>query len=73
MMPGQSLAGLTARVLEALDPILTGERPAMIVVRTDRQTATVPSSKSMCSHRSARASSVRIPVVKDSTTYALVR
>lgn len=41
--------------------------------RTDRQTATVPSSKSMCSHRSARASSVRIPVVKDSTTYALVR
>ena len=48
------------------------------LARTDRHTATLAgrggtlsgSPKSTCSHRSARASSVRTPVHSDSITYA---
>src|SRR6266516_6544938 len=40
------------------------------LARTDRQTATVPASRSTSDHNRARASSVRTPVSKDSTTYA---
>ena len=51
------------------------------LARTDRHTATLAgrggtlagSPKSTCSHRSARASSVRTPVHSDSITYAWVR
>ena len=38
MLPGQTLAGITARVLTALDPILQREPPAMAVVQGDTTT-----------------------------------
>src|SRR5215831_1933626 len=38
MSPGQTLARITARVLEALDPILEQTRPAMVVVQGDTST-----------------------------------
>jgi len=38
MQPGQTLASLTARALEALDPVLVVENPAMVVVQGDTTT-----------------------------------
>src|SRR5579871_1473593 len=38
MTPGQSLAQTTARVLEALDPLLAEIRPAMAIVQGDTTT-----------------------------------
>jgi len=38
MTPGQTLAGLTARVLTALDPLLFDTRPDMVVVQGDTTT-----------------------------------
>ena len=38
MQPGQTLAGITARVLTALDPVLVAEAPAMTVVQGDTTT-----------------------------------
>lgn len=35
MRPGQSLAGLTARILDALDPVLAAERPHLVLVQGD--------------------------------------
>lgn len=35
MTPGQTLAGLTARVLTAVDPVLTAAAPAMAIVQGD--------------------------------------
>lgn len=39
MRPNQSLAGITARVLESLDPVLEDERPALVLVQGDTTTA----------------------------------
>ncbi|HFC53311.1 MAG TPA: UDP-N-acetylglucosamine 2-epimerase (non-hydrolyzing) [Gammaproteobacteria bacterium] len=38
MQPDQSLAGLTARVLERLDPLLAAERPQLLIVQGDTTT-----------------------------------
>jgi UDP-N-acetylglucosamine 2-epimerase (non-hydrolysing) len=38
MRPGQSLAALTARVLEGLDPVLAAEAPGMAIVQGDTTT-----------------------------------
>jgi UDP-N-acetylglucosamine 2-epimerase (non-hydrolysing) len=38
MSPGQSLAGITARVLAALDPILETAQPSLVVVQGDTTT-----------------------------------
>lgn len=38
MRPNQSLSGLTARILQGLDPLLQAEKPAMIVVQGDTTT-----------------------------------
>lgn len=38
MLPGQTLAGLTARILTALDPVLADERPDLAVVQGDTTT-----------------------------------
>src|SRR5437763_4079156 len=38
MMPGQSLAQLTARVLAALDPVPVDARPSLVVVQGDTTT-----------------------------------
>jgi hypothetical protein len=43
------------------------------LVRTERYTATVPALRSTSAQVSARASSVRIPVKSESTTYAASR
>jgi UDP-N-acetylglucosamine 2-epimerase (non-hydrolysing) len=39
MRPGQSLAGLTARAIEAIDTCLRAERPDMVLVQGDTTTA----------------------------------
>lgn len=39
MRPGQTLPGLTARTLTALDEVLRAERPSMVVVQGDTTTA----------------------------------
>ena len=39
MQPGQTLAGLTARILQALDPALAAEQPHLVVVQGDTTTA----------------------------------
>ncbi len=38
MRPGQTLAGLSARILEGLDPVLTEERPDFVLVQGDTTT-----------------------------------
>ena len=38
MRPGQALAGLTARILEALDPVLSQESPDVVLVQGDTTT-----------------------------------
>lgn len=38
MRPGQTLAGLTARIVEALDPVLERERPGFVLVQGDTTT-----------------------------------
>ena len=38
MQPGQTLAQSTARILSQLEPVLAGERPAMVVVQGDTTT-----------------------------------
>jgi UDP-N-acetylglucosamine 2-epimerase (non-hydrolysing) len=38
MSPGQSLAGITARTLAALDPLLADTKPALVVVQGDTTT-----------------------------------
>ena len=38
MRPGQTLSGLTSRILERLEPILTEHRPAMVLVQGDTTT-----------------------------------
>ncbi|MCL4797079.1 MAG: UDP-N-acetylglucosamine 2-epimerase (non-hydrolyzing) [Bryobacteraceae bacterium] len=38
MRPGQTLAGLTARVIEALDPVLAEEKPGFVLVQGDTTT-----------------------------------
>lgn len=38
MRPGQTLSGLTSRVLEGLEPVLSAHRPAMVVVQGDTTT-----------------------------------
>jgi UDP-N-acetylglucosamine 2-epimerase (non-hydrolysing) len=38
MQPGQTLSGLTARILCALDPVLEAERPCAVVVQGDTTT-----------------------------------
>jgi UDP-N-acetylglucosamine 2-epimerase (non-hydrolysing) len=38
MQPGQTLASLTARALDALDPVVAAENPAMVVVQGDTTT-----------------------------------
>jgi UDP-N-acetylglucosamine 2-epimerase (non-hydrolysing) len=49
MRPNQTLSGLTARILEAMDPILAGERPAMVLAQGD--TTTVMATAIACFHR----------------------
>jgi len=38
MQPGQTLTQLTARILQALEPVIQAERPAMLVVQGDTTT-----------------------------------
>ena len=38
MRPGQTLSGLTSRILERLEPVLTGLHPAMVLVQGDTTT-----------------------------------
>ncbi|PWT99258.1 MAG: UDP-N-acetylglucosamine 2-epimerase (non-hydrolyzing) [Terriglobia bacterium] len=38
MRPGQTLSGLTARILEALEPVLASESPNMVIVQGDTTT-----------------------------------
>jgi UDP-N-acetylglucosamine 2-epimerase (non-hydrolysing) len=38
MRPGQTLSGLTSRILERLEPVLTGLRPSMVLVQGDTTT-----------------------------------
>jgi UDP-N-acetylglucosamine 2-epimerase (non-hydrolysing) len=49
MRPGQSLSGLTARILERLDPVLAAEAPAMVLAQGD--TTTVMATAIACFHR----------------------
>jgi UDP-N-acetylglucosamine 2-epimerase (non-hydrolysing) len=38
MQPGQTLAGLTARILAGMEPVLSAERPALVIVQGDTTT-----------------------------------
>jgi UDP-N-acetylglucosamine 2-epimerase (non-hydrolysing) len=38
MRPGQTLAGITARILEALEPVLAADRPDIVLVQGDTST-----------------------------------
>lgn len=38
MQPGQSLAGLTGRMMSALEPVIASERPGLVVVQGDTTT-----------------------------------
>jgi UDP-N-acetylglucosamine 2-epimerase (non-hydrolysing) len=49
MRPGQTLSGLTARILERLDPILESEAPALVLAQGD--TTTVMATAIACVHR----------------------
>jgi UDP-N-acetylglucosamine 2-epimerase (non-hydrolysing) len=52
MQPGQTLSGLAARVLTALDPVLVAERPDWILVQGD--TTTVMMAALAAQHRQIR-------------------
>jgi UDP-N-acetylglucosamine 2-epimerase (non-hydrolysing) len=49
MQPDQSLSALTARILEAMDPLLQSEKPAMVLAQGD--TTTVMGAAIACFHR----------------------
>ncbi len=56
MQPGQTLSGLAARVLTALDPVLVAERPDWILVQGD--TTTVMMAALAAQHRQVRVGHV---------------
>lgn len=56
MQPGQTLSGLAARVLTALDPVLVSERPDWILVQGD--TTTVMMAALAAQHRQVRVGHV---------------
>jgi UDP-N-acetylglucosamine 2-epimerase (non-hydrolysing) len=56
MVPGQSLSGLGARVLAALDPVLVDERPDWVLVQGD--TTTVMMAALAAQHRQVRVGHV---------------
>lgn len=49
MRPNQTLSGLTARILEALDPVLERDPPALVLAQGD--TTTVMATSIACFHR----------------------
>jgi UDP-N-acetylglucosamine 2-epimerase (non-hydrolysing) len=49
MRPNQTLSGLTARILEALDPVLEQDPPALVLAQGD--TTTVMAASIACFHR----------------------
>ncbi|WP_135467436.1 non-hydrolyzing UDP-N-acetylglucosamine 2-epimerase [Crenalkalicoccus roseus] len=49
MRPNQTLSGLTARILEALDPVLEHDPPALVLAQGD--TTTVMATAIACFHR----------------------
>lgn len=56
MQPGQTLSGLSARVLTALDPVLISERPDWVLVQGD--TTTVMMAALAAQHRQVRVGHV---------------
>lgn len=50
MQPGQTLSGLTARILAAIEPVLTADRPDLVVVQGDT-TTTLAASLAAFYHR----------------------
>jgi len=50
MQPGQTLAQLTARILQALEPVILAERPAMLLVQGDTTTTLAASLAAFYQH-----------------------